>query len=74
MDPITAVLAFLKAWPDTIKLIQEGMTFINHVSGGDPQGFIKDLGAAMAKLNSAESDEDRQAAAKAISDTLRGLG
>lgn len=70
----SAILAFLTALPDLAKLGTELMTWLKHVSGNDPQGFVKGLGEAMAQLNAAETDEERQRAAKAISDQLRGLG
>jgi hypothetical protein len=68
-----AILGVLSALPDIIKLGQQFGVWINHVSGNDPQGFIKQVGAAMAELNNAKTVEDRQNAAKSIADALHGL-
>lgn len=69
----SAIMGFLTALPDIVKLVQSGMTWLNHVSGNDPQGLVKKIGAAMTQLNNAQTVAERQAAAKAIADSLRGL-
>lgn len=69
----TAIIGFLSSLPDIIKLIQEAMTFINHISGNDPQGFIKKVGEAMAQLNAAKTEKEREDAAKAIADAIHGI-
>jgi hypothetical protein len=68
-----AILGVLSALPDIIKLGQQFGVWINHVSGNDPRGFIKQVGAAMAQLNQAKSVQERQDAAKAIADALHNL-
>lgn len=69
----TAIIGFLSSLPDIIKLIQEAMIFINHISGNDPQGFIKKVGEAMAQLNAAKTEKEREDAAKAIADAIHGI-
>jgi hypothetical protein len=73
MSVLSAVLGALSALPDLVNLIQQFMTWIEKISGNDPKGFIKNIGAAMAQLNAAKTDEDRQNAAKAISDIISTL-
>lgn len=73
MDPASAILAFIGSIPDLIKLGQELMTFINHASGNDPQGYVKRVGSAFAQLNQAQSHEERQNAAKTVADAISGL-
>lgn len=69
----SAIIGFLSSLPDIIKLVQGFMTWVNHVSGNDPQGFIKQVGASMAQLNSAKTEQERQDAAKAIADSIAKL-
>lgn len=69
----SAILAVLTSLPDVLKLIQEATTWINHVSGNDPQGFIKKVGAAMAQLNLAQTIEERENAAQALANVIHGL-
>lgn len=73
MDPVTAIAGAIAALPDLIKLVQEVMSWINTASGGDPKGYVAKLGVAMKQLNDAQTDEDRQNAAKAIADAISGL-
>lgn len=68
-----AILGVLSALPDVITLVKELTVWIQHVSGNDPQGFIKQVGAAMAQLNNAKSVQERQDAAKSIADALHNL-
>lgn len=73
MDPITAGLTFLASLPDLIKLGQELIVFLNHASGNDPQGYIKQVGEAIAAVNKAQTHEERQNAAQKVADAIRGL-
>lgn len=73
MSLAAAILGALTALPAFIQLISEIMTFLNSVSGNDPKGYAVKLGAAMKQLNEAESDQDRQKAAKSIADAIAGL-
>jgi hypothetical protein len=70
----SALMGFLTSLPDIIKLIQSFMTWINHVSGNDPAGFITKVGNAMSTLNSAQTEQERQNAAKALADAIRNIG
>ncbi len=74
MDPASAIFAFLTSLPDLIKLGQELMIFVNHASGNDPQGYVKTVGEAISQLNKAQTQEERQNAAQAISNAIVGLG
>lgn len=74
MGIVAAIAGFFQALPDLIGLVKELMTWLNHVSGNDPQGYLKLVGSAMSQLNSAKTDEERQAAAKAIADAINHLG
>lgn len=73
MSWAAALLTFLQAVPDIVKLLGELMTWLNHVSGNDPQGWIKKVGATMNQLNSAQTEKERQDAAKAVADAVAGL-
>lgn len=73
MDAATAILTFLTALPDLIKLGVEIMNFLNKASGNDPAGYIKKVGAAMTALNAAETQEERNNAASLISKAIAGL-
>lgn len=68
-----ALLGLLKCMPDLVNLMKEAMAFLKKVSGDDPQGYLKDLGEAFARLNSAQTQEDRTDAAKAIAAALSGM-
>lgn len=70
---MTEFLAFLRILPDLVSLIKQFMVWINHVSGNDPQGFIKSVGEAFQKLNVAETPEERKDAAKSIATVISRL-
>jgi hypothetical protein len=53
--------------------MKEFMAWLNKASGDDPQGYVKKIGQAMAQLNAANTQEERQNAAKAIADSISGL-
>lgn len=80
-----AIIAGLTALPGIVKLIEQlgpdlvsigkGFgTWVNHVTGNDPQGMVKKVGQAFSQLNDAKSQQDRQAAAQAIALAIKGLG
>jgi len=69
----SAILAVLSSLPDIINLVKEASTWLNHVSGNDPQGFIKKIGAAMAQVNSAQSIKEREDAAQALANAIHNL-
>jgi hypothetical protein len=82
--PIAAIIAILQALPELLKLIEQLgpelanlvkqlVAYINHASGNDPQGYVKKVGEALAKLNGAKTQQERQDAAKAIADAIHGL-
>lgn len=73
MDPATAILEVIAALPEFIKLGQQFMTWLNTASNGDPKKYVADLGNAMAQLNSAQTDEERQEAAHQIAIAISGL-
>lgn len=69
----SALIGFFSALPDLVKLLQELMTFITKASGGDPAAYIAKLGQAMSLVNSAQTQEDRANAAKAVADAIANL-
>lgn len=69
----SAILTFLKVFPDLVALLKEAMSFLKKISGDDPQGYLKDLGLAFAQLNTAQTQEERTNAAKALATALSGL-
>lgn len=69
---VAAILALLQSLPTILGMIKDLMSFINKVSGNDPQGFIIKVGKAFSQLNDAKTQEERIAAAKAISDSITG--
>lgn len=73
MGIVGAITGFFTALPDIVKLIKEASVWINHVSGNDPQGFVKRVGEAMTQLNQAKTDKERQDAAKSIADAINKL-
>ena len=73
MTWLSAILGALQALPALINLGTEFVTWIKHVSGNDPQGYMNNLANAMAQLNAAKTEEDRTNAAKSIADAIRGL-
>lgn len=73
MSAASAFLALIAALPDLIKLGQEFMKFLNHASGGDAQGYVKNLGDAFATLNAAKTPEERQNAAQKIAKAIGSM-
>ena len=65
-----AILGFLTALPELLQLLKSFMAWMNHVSGNDPQGFAKELGAVFTQLSEAKTDEEKTAAAKSIADFI----
>lgn len=68
---LEAILGFMKALPELLKLVREIMDFINKVSGNDVAGFIAKTNQAFAALNAAKSQKEYEDAAKAIQDAIR---
>lgn len=73
MSWLSAILGVLQALPDLVKLLNEGVAWLKHVSGDDPQGYVKKVGQAMAQLNAANTQEERISAAKSVADAVAGL-
>lgn len=69
---VAAILGLLQSLPTLLSMVQSLMGYINKVSGNDPQGFLVKVGQAFSQLNTAETQEERIAAAKAISDIISG--
>ena len=67
---MSAVIAFLGAIPSIISAIQSFIAWINQVSGNNPAGLAKEIGTAFQTLNAAQTESDRQNAAKAIADII----
>lgn len=70
---MSAVLAFLGALPELLHMIKQFMEWINHISGNDPAGWAKQVGEAFAKVNAAQTQEERADAAKGIADLISRL-
>lgn len=70
---MAALLGFFAALPDILKLVQQFMAWLNQVSGNDPQGFVKAVSAAFAEVNVAQTQQERQNAAKALADLISRL-
>lgn len=68
-----AIVGFFSALPDMIKLVQQLMTWVEHVSGNDTQGFIQKVTLAFQQLNEAKTPLEKQDAAKSIADLVRKL-
>lgn len=73
MAIVSAIGGFFTALPDIIKMIQAGAVWINHVSGNDPAGLVKRVGAAMNQLNLAQTQQERIDAAAAIAASISNL-
>lgn len=73
MGIVEAITGFFSALPEMVKLIQAFWVWIVHVSGNDPKGFVKKVGAAMDQLNAAKTEQDRINAAKSIADLINSL-
>lgn len=74
MGIIAGIAGFFKALPDIMTLVKELQVWITHVSGGDPAGYVVKVGNAMATLNGAKTEQERQDAAKAIATAIKNLG
>jgi hypothetical protein len=73
MSELEAILALAKALPELLQLGKDFLIFLNRVSGNDPQGYVKKVGAAMTALNAAQTQEERTNAASLIADAISGL-
>lgn len=69
----SALIGLFSSLPQLLKLGSSVWTWLLKVSGNDPQSYIAKVGDAMAKLNIAQTDEERQAAAQAIAESIHGL-
>lgn len=65
---LAAIGGFFAALPEVIELIKQFMAWINSVSGNDAKGFLRDVGAVVAQVNAAQTQEERSNAAKAVAD------
>lgn len=70
---ISALLALCQALPALVSLLNEIVTFVKKAAGDTPQAYVVKLGDALNQLNSAQTDDDKAKASKAISDAIRGL-
>lgn len=79
-----AIIAALTALPGMVKILQDvgpevAMiiknfgTWFEHVTGNDAQGYIKGVGAAFAALADAKTPEEKESAAKNISNLIAHL-
>lgn len=74
LTALPEILKFLESiGPELVQLGKDLWKWINHVSGNDPQGYIKKLGQAFSVLVEAKTVEEKQKAAKAIADRIQGL-
>lgn len=69
---MAGIWGFLQALPQLLSMINNFMGWINRVSGNDGAGFLLKAGTAFDQLNKAKTPEDHMAAAKAISDLIKG--
>ena len=69
----TAFVGFFTALPGIVSLIREFMTWINAVSGNNPQAFIANLGQAFSQLANSKTEEDHANAAKNLAGIISKL-
>ena len=72
MSYLALILAFLKVLPQLLGLVSQFMNWLMHELGKDNQGKVKQISDAFSKLNSAQSQQERTDAAKAIADAIAG--
>lgn len=61
------LLLIIKFLPELIGLVKEIIAFINKITGGkDPVEFAKETKASFVKLNSAQSEQEINDAAKEV--------
>ncbi len=70
---IAAIVGFLTALPQLVKLITEVWSYLQKVSGNDPAGFLLKSAAAFKQLNAAQTQEEHANAAKGIADLIGSL-
>ena len=73
MSFFSAIIGFLTALPDMVSLVTRFISWVNQVSGNNPQAWIKNIGVAFDALRAAETTEEKLLAAKSIADTISGL-
>lgn len=69
----SAILGFLSALPQLVKLAWNVWEFIKKIAGDDPAGFIKQSAETFDFLSKAETPEQKREAARRIQDLIRGL-
>jgi uncharacterized membrane protein HdeD (DUF308 family) len=70
---LTAIIGFFTALPGIVRLIQQFMSWVNAVSGNNPQAYISNLGVIMSQLSTAKTKEERSNAAQSLSDLISKL-
>lgn len=72
MTVLEAIAAFLVTLPKLEEDARDLVTWINHVSGNDVEGFLNKLHAAFTALHGAEDDAALAEAARGIQRIIRG--
>lgn len=69
----TAIVGFFTALPGIIALVQNFMSWLNLISGNNPQALIKDFGNAFSLLSKAQTPEEKQNAASNLASVIGKL-
>lgn len=70
---MTQILLALRALPELLKLLTALGTYLQERLGDNPSKFILDAHEAFEGLRSAKTPEQKQVAARAISELIRRL-
>lgn len=65
-----AILGLITALPQLVSFAQEIWTYLQKISGNDVAGFLIRSQQAVSLLNSAQTEDDHRAAAKALADLI----
>jgi hypothetical protein len=69
----TAIVGFFTALPGLVQMALAFWGWVNKVSGNNPGTLIANFGAALGKMQAAETQADRDAALQSISDLFPNL-
>jgi hypothetical protein len=70
---ITAIISTLQAVPEIIKLFKELHAYLNHLTGGDISGYIRDSRLVISELKDAKTPEQKLEAAKKVQNLIAKL-
>ena len=73
MSYIAGLLAALQAIPQILGMVKSLFDYLNHATGGDISGYIRDSSKAIEELKAAKTPEQKLDAAKKIQNLIAKL-